>query len=289
MISNPEEESIRLDPDSFESIDAAFSSFVDDMFDILSQENFNKVHRKCLENLDIVGGISYSMEDKSKIINSTNVDELFSVLCNCKHFWNWMNIRILEKMAGNSIKAKEAIKKYKKKVFSRKVKDVISEIPNLEIPTDKYTEVKEKWNKDFDDLTIKDIVKHWNEIEKKFNINETMLLKNITDGCVEVCWLLHNDLVQKALCSATSQIFPEVLYLKIGNFIIKDDITGSYVKHISIYKQYLCTTTIYGTAQRQLDTGMRAAGSAPEGDINTSMWVPIGIFPVSNKARVLVF
>ena len=223
VISNPD----RLDPDSFESIDAAFSSFVDDMFDILSQENFNKVHRKCLENLDIVCGISYSEEDKSKIINSTNVGELFSVLCSCKHYWNWMNIRILEKLAGNSIKAKKTIEKYKMKVFSRKVKDVISEIPNLEIPTDKYTEVKEKWNKDFENLTIKDIVKHWNEIEKKFNVNETMLLKNITDGCVEVSWLLHKDLVQDALCSAASKIFPEVLYLKIGNFVIKDDVTGS--------------------------------------------------------------
>ena len=41
---------------------------------------------------------------------------------------------------------------------------------------------------------------------------------------------------------------------------------------------------LYGTAQRQLDTHTREAGSAPEGDISTGMRVPVGIFPVSSKA-----
>ena len=58
------------------------------------------------------------------------------------------------------------IEKYKNKVFSKKVQDVISEIPDLKVPTDKYTKVEEKWNKDFDDLTIRDVVGRWSEIEK---------------------------------------------------------------------------------------------------------------------------
>ena len=68
-----------------------------------------------------------------------------------------------------------------------------------------------------------------------------MLLKNITEGCVEVCWLLPNHLVEHAICSATNnqpnrhdddhdqsgpvsaqQLFPEVLYLKIGDHVIID-------------------------------------------------------------------
>ena len=43
-------------------------------------------------------------------------------------------------------------------------------------------------------------------------------------------------------------------------------------------------TCSYGTAQRQLDTRKRAAGSAAEGDISTGMWVPVGFFPVTSKA-----
>jgi len=67
-------------------------------------------------------------------------------------------------------------------------------------------------------------------------------VKSITDGCVEICWLLPNDYVDRAIClatnsqpdrhddqSATQVLFPEVLYLKIGDVVIKDDITSKFV------------------------------------------------------------
>ena len=92
---------------SSETIDAAFSSFVDDMYDILSKEDFNQICRKCLENLNLIGGIALSSDVKNRIEKSENLSELFKVLCYyCEQYWNWMNIRILEKMAGNSIAAK---------------------------------------------------------------------------------------------------------------------------------------------------------------------------------------
>ena len=226
-----------------ESIDATFSHFVDDMFDILSQEDFTRVKTKPLQNINVVGGISVTEDIEDKIDESENLSNLFNVLSRrCRPYWNWMNIRMLEKMAGNCSAAKQTIEKYKKNICSRKVKDVMSEISNLEIPANGYTEVKEKWDKDFNDLTIKDVVKRWNEIEKKFKVEETMLLKSINKGCVEVCWLLPNHLVEHAhaSCSVTNnhqdrhdddqsgtgtqELFPEVLYLKIGDFVIKDDI-----------------------------------------------------------------
>ena len=226
-----------------ESLEAAFSSFVDDMFDILEKENFSKVKRKPLESINVVGGIRLTEEDiKDKIDESENLSDLFDVLSQrCRPYWNWMNIRMLEKMAGNSSAAKQSIEKYKRSIYSRKVKDVISEISNLEIPKNGYTKVREKWNKDFNELTIKDVVERWNELEKKFNVEETMLMKSINEGCVEVCWLLPNHLVEHASCSVTNnqqgrhdddhsgtgtqELFPEVLYLKIGDLVIKDDIS----------------------------------------------------------------
>ena len=223
---------------SSETIDATFSSFVDDMFDVLSQEDYRKVQRRCLENINVVGGISYSTDVEDKIDNSDNLYDLFKVLCRCRSYWNWMNIRILEKIAGNSSAAKQLIEEYKKKVFSKKVKDVMSLISNLKIPTDGYTEVKQKWNKEFDDLLIEDVIKEWHEIERKLIADEAMLLKSITGGCVEICWLLPNDLVERAISSttnsqllmqdvvlATEELFPDLLYLKIGDKVIKD-ITG---------------------------------------------------------------
>ena len=229
----------------FESIETAFSSFVDDMFEILEKENFSKVKRKPLQNLNVTGGIPLTdLEDiEDKIDESQNLSDLFDVLSrHCRSYWNWMNIRMLEKMAGNSSAAKQTIDKYKMNIYSRKVKDVMSEISNLRLPTNGYTKIKEKWCKDFDDLLIEDVVKRWNELEKIFDVKETMLLKSITKGCVEICWLLPSDLVNHAVYSATNKqqgrhhdddddqsgigahnLFPDALYLKIGDFVIKDD------------------------------------------------------------------
>ena len=206
------------------------------------EDDFEKVRRRCLENVNVTGAISVSDERLSEIYNAKDYNELFKVSCHCRAYWNWMNIRIIEKMAGDCLPASKLIDQYKSETFSRKVKDVISDIPNLEISLKIYTEVKEKWNKDFDDLTINDLVKRWTEIEKVFNVEETMLLKGITDGCVEVCWLLPNDLVECAISSAknsqsighndqsgtgTQEFLHELLYLKIGGLVIKDGITGN--------------------------------------------------------------
>ena len=236
-----------------ETIEATFSTFGDEMYDVLCKEDFNKVRRKCLENVNIIGGLSLSADVKNRIIEARNLGDLFMVLCcHCRPYWNWMNIRLLEKMAGNSLAAKKLIKAYKKKIFTLKVKDVISEISDLEIPRDNYTVVKEKWNKNFDDLIIQDIVTRWAEVEKKLNVGETILLKSITAGCVEICWLLCDDLVDHAIRSATcsnpedqssphdkddelqqslgiQELFPEVLYLKIGYYVILDKCTGKFV------------------------------------------------------------
>ena len=219
---------------------------MDKIFDVLNKEDFRKVRRKCLENLNVPGGISLSADIMLKISSTKDLYDLFEIMCLCKAYWNWMNIRIIEKMAGNSVEAKTLIDQYKNEVFSRKVKDVMLEISNLEVPTDKYTEVKEKWNKEFDDLRIKDIVKRWSEIEKMLEAQGTMLFKNIMAGCVEICWLLPNDLVEHAIYSTTSasqcseledqstnyQEFysdSELLSLQIGDVIIKDRDTSKFL------------------------------------------------------------
>ena len=64
-----------------------------------------------------------------------------------------------------------------------------------------------------------------------------MLFESIIGGCVKVCWLLRNDLVDHAIYSATNgqptsndqsysqKLFPEVLSLKIGGVVIISDST----------------------------------------------------------------
>ena len=225
--ANPDQEI--LDIGNSKTIDTIFTTFVDNICDTLKVEDFRKVRRNCVLNVNKTGGLSLPKDILDKIKNAENFDDLVDTLsmCDtCTPYWNWMNIRMLEKMVGNCLPAKRLIYQYKSEVYSRKLKDVLSEFPNFDIPTNKYTEVKVKWKKEFNDLIIKDIVKQWNEIEKTFDVKEAMLLKSITEGCVEICWLLPNDLVDHAKKLATPELFPEMLYLKIGKDFVKDDITG---------------------------------------------------------------
>ena len=243
--SDSGQESILSDCEDCETMESTFSYFADKICDTLKEEikDFKKVRRRCIQNANVIGTISLPKDIKNQILSASDFDDLFDILCSTP-YWNWMNIRMLERMAGNCTSAKQLIEKYKSKVFSRKVKDIISEIPNLEVPIDEYTEVKAKWNKNFDDLTIKDIVTKWNDIEKKFNVDETMVLKSITEGCVKVCWLLPNHLTECAISSVkhdnqsdvnAQELFPEMLYLKIGDAVIKGNVMSKL--HIQVQEK----------------------------------------------------
>ena len=226
-----------------ENVDCAFSNFVDKIFEVLKKEDFRKVRRRCLENLNVAAGMSLSTKDEKKVANAENLYDLFDVTCKFKAYWNWMNIRLIEKMASGSSKAKKLIEQYKNEVYSRKLKDVMLQIPDLKCYTDpdKYTKVIEKQKKEFDKLIIKEVVKRWEEIEELFEAEGAMLLKYIATGCVEICWLLPNDLAEHAVCLANSilldkntdqsttnnqEVFSESIFFKIGDVIIKDAVTN---------------------------------------------------------------
>ena len=243
--SDSDQESILSDCEDCEKLESTFSTYADEICDTLKEEikDFRKVRRRCAQNVNVTGTMSLPKDIRNQILNANNFDDLFDILC-CTPYWNWMNIRMLERMAGDCTAAKQLIEGYKNKVFSRKVKDVISEIPNLKVPKGVYTEVKVKWDKNFNDLTIKDIVTEWNDIEKKFNVDEAMVLKSITEGCVEVCWLLPNHLTEHAIYSIkhdnqsdtnTQELFPEMLYLKISDAVIKDEVMSKL--HIQIQEK----------------------------------------------------
>lgn len=222
-----------------EPIDSIFLNLTGKISDVLKKEiNYKTIYDKCLQNVD---NLSLSENAVSEIRNAKDFDKLFDVLYCCKLYWNWVDTRMLEKISVDYSAASQLISQYKTEVFSKKIKDITSEIPNLVIPKDKYTEVKAIWNNNFIDLTIGDIVEQWNKVEKMFNLKESMLLKSITFGCVEVCWLLPNHLVESAVCSTTNnqtatcegagtkELLSKVLYLKIGDVVIKDDITSKLI------------------------------------------------------------
>ncbi|XP_065910032.1 uncharacterized protein [Dysidea avara] len=156
-----------------------------------------------------------------------NLTELLQVL-NKSPYCNWLNIRVLEKMAAASLKSEATtlIKKYKEVILSKKVSSILEEMPDLEIPSEFYVKVKDKWNKDFEDITVKDIAKRWSNLLKIFDVKDLeVLLDNLIKGSIEFHWLIPLELMSHVRYSAFRNWYElkDVSYLSIGDHVIKDD------------------------------------------------------------------
>ena len=209
-----------------EDVDECFSRFTAAMFEILSKAKFTSLRRACLENSNRLGGLAISKELKSRIETAQNLDHLFDVLCDSP-YWNWMNIKMLTKMAQASLSdaASKLIQQYKDEVYSRKLIDVLPQLPNLNISDTDYTKAKEKWKKDLNDVTVNDLVNHWSEVENIFNVEEpTVLLDKVINGSIEIHWLIPTELVEHICQSVSNQISImlrcDILCFDIGGHVI---------------------------------------------------------------------
>ena len=182
-----------------------------------------------------------------KIQGSDNLNELFDVLARASPYWNWINIRILTKMVGVSgvDEAQELVERYKQEVFSRKLRMLLKDIPDTTIPLD-YSLVEQKLNRSLDEVTVQDLVTHWSNMEKLFDVKEpTLLLSKVVDGCVEIHWLIPTQLVDhvsSAVFNARHTLM-SIIYLKIDGHVIlcNDKETEEYSGNL-IITLYACDT-----------------------------------------------
>ena len=209
-----------------ENVDECFSHFTAAMFKVLSQAEFPLLRRACLENSNRLGGIVLPKDLKDSIMASQNLNNLFDVLCDSP-YWNWMNIKMLVKMtrASHLDTASKLIQQYRDEVYSRKVMDVLQQIP-LTVSDKYYTKAKEKWNKNLDDVTVNDLVNHWSDVEQIFDVEElTILLDHLVDGCIEVYWLIPTELIEHICQSIRTRIFMlhvhDILCFDIGGHTYK--------------------------------------------------------------------
>ena len=182
-----------------EDVHECSSHFSAAMFKILSSAEFPSLCRACLENSNKLGGVTLPSDLKSNIAATQNLDDLFDVLCDTP-YWNWMNIKMLGKMAKASHLpvATKLIRQYKEEVYSRKLIEVLQQISSFSLSSNYYTKAKEKWNKDLNDVTVNDlVVGHWSKVEKIFNVEEpTVLLDKVINGSIEIHWLIPTELVE---------------------------------------------------------------------------------------------
>ena len=251
------EELPTVDFSDCENVDECFSHFSAAMLKILSSADFPSLRRACLENSNKLGGVMLPNDLKSSIAATQSLNDLFDVLCDTP-YWNWMNIKMLSKMARASHlpAATRLIRQYKEEVFSRKLIEVLQQLPSCDSSSNCYTKAKEKWNKDLNDVTVNDLVNHWSEVEKIFNVEEpTILFDSLVNGCIEIYWLIPTELVEHTRQSVGNHISImlrcDILYFDIGGHVINlqpdAPITASSmsINYISMYLQYIHMYYVY--------------------------------------------
>jgi len=230
------------------NVDYAFSILTKNIYQILESHkiNFELLRRACIENVNTLFGARLPDKLVSEIKASNSLNNLFDVLASSS-YWNWINIRILMKMVSVSgiAEAEELVDRYKKAVFSRKLKMLLDQIPVLDIPAGYYTEIEQKWNKSLDEVTVNDLVTQWSEMETLFGVTDsTLLLKKVVDGCVEIHWLIPTELVYHVCCAVFNarHTNKSILYLKIDNDVIvcndgeAEKYSGNYFQHTHVYR-----------------------------------------------------
>ena len=172
-------------------------------------------------------------------INATkNLDELLEVLI-VSPYCNWINVRVFEKMVAfsNQREAKKLIDNYKTIIFSKKLMDVLQNFTGVEVTGEYYTKVRERWNKNIEDITLEDVAKHWSKLQSIFDVDDLeLLLENVIKGSIEIVWLIPVELASHARLSAFKNWcdLEDVSYLSIGDHVIKNDQLEFTEEHISI-------------------------------------------------------
>jgi len=215
-----------VDFNTFDEVEIMFTAFVSALRNMLSEDKFKMIRLGCITNNKT---LRTRLPDDfiNKIDATETLDDLFDVVVKSP-YCNWMNIRLLEKMAAASLQsnARQLVNQYKEAVSSKKLKDIFQHIPEVlsQITDNFYSKIKQRWKKNFDDVTVKDIIGQWCRLEKIFDVDEpTLLLDRVIEGSVEFHWLIPSELVRHAQYSAFRnwRQLDDMLYLDIHDNVIK--------------------------------------------------------------------
>ena len=183
------------------------------------------------------GGAQLPDQLIEKILNTQNLDTLLDVLVSSP-YWSWIDIRMLEAIVVTSDipQAQQSLDNYKKAVFSRKLIDLLPNLPSKEVKEEYFVKIASKLEKDASNMTVADLLEFQAELETVImDIGKgTCVLEHIEQGCVEVHWYIPTHCVDSAYQSASSRChtFNEIhlLWLQIAHYpVIHDPLTSSDV------------------------------------------------------------
>ena len=217
----------------FDDVGEAFIALQTNLTYMLMKPHFPSLRRACIVQQKTPRGVKLSKQLETEIQCAQNIDMLLDTLV-VSPYWSWIDVRMLQAIvrASNIPQALQILKNYKSAVFSRKLIDLLPNIPSKEIKELYYTKIVTKLEKDASNMTIADLLEFQTELETVImDVGKgTCVLDNIKPGCIEVHWYIPTHCVDSAYQSASTRchMFNEIhlLWLQIAHYpVIYDPLT----------------------------------------------------------------
>ena len=224
-VKETEENVLNMDIKEFDSITTAFVFLTSNVSKLLQTGDFYAIRRSCIEQTNTPNGAQLSPDTMQKITSTNNLNVLLDTLA-LSPYWSWIDLRLLETtvIASGSVAAMNLLNNYKNVVFSKKLIDVISDVPTKEVKDDFYSKIITKFGKEFEEITIFDLLKHKSQLETVImDLKKgTCALTHIGEGCIEIHWSIPTDYIDHAYKAASLKRHKydtlQLQYLKIGAY-----------------------------------------------------------------------
>ena len=209
--------------EKYNHVGKAFIVLQTKMRALLKNADCVDLRNACIAQIQNPGGADLSQELVDKIAITENNDDLFKLLIRTP-YWNWIDIRILEMMvvASNSSQALQLLENYKAAVFSKRLIDLLPNVPSKEVKQKYHAKVVTKINKDHNEITVADLLEFQSQLEAVImDIKKGVcILEHLEQGCVEAHWYIPRNCVDGAYQNAKLKCFHfndlHLQYLKIG-------------------------------------------------------------------------
>jgi len=196
----------------------------------LTKADFFNTRRVCIEQMNSPKGAQLPQHLIDKVRSCQNINALFDSLAESA-YWSWVDIRLLNVMAAASglRETLQLIANYKKSVFSRKLIDLLPNVPSKEVKEEYYSKLVTKINKDAKEITVADLLEFQAMLENVIlDIKQGVCtLDSLKSGCIEVHWYIPTHCVEGAYQSASTRchMFNEIhlLWLQIAHHPVIHD------------------------------------------------------------------
>lgn len=187
-----------------EEIESQFVSLISQLIQVFKKTDFSKIKALCIDNSHICNAVPFDTEEKIQEANNFEsfINALKPVHC------NWLNFSCLEiaaHKADDILGSKEAtdlVTQFTENLYPKNIKEVVQKIPKITM--DYYTLIKETWDKDLDDITVENLIKHREHLAFLFQVDKcALILQQIAPG-IEMHWAVSTRLISQIKYNAAN-------------------------------------------------------------------------------------